>query len=312
MNSETSNFLIKHGWPVDTYKPFPPDWSARMYARLSRAEPPHCAILMQTTPDIHFKRFIQVAELLRSVNASAPQIYAYDAEHGLMLLEDFGERNFGRLIDSGNQALPLFLRATDALIQVQRALLNRPLGDLPVYNSDLFISLLDPLIENFSYKNKAIAESSLRDIWKELLQPLASQPQSLLLRDFIVDNVMDLSSREGWRNAGILDFELAGAGPLAYDVASLTERVRRDLPDTLVHAVIERYLASWPELDRNEFLRSLHIFSTHRHMRLFARLQKLSKPDFLARTHTHLKHCLTLPEIRPVALWCKQYLPDYF
>lgn len=347
MNLAVNVFLAAHDWPADGLAPFPADWSARRYARLRREAAPQRAILMQTAPDDDFYNFMRIAEFLRAVDASAPEIYGFDAEHGLMLLEDFGDRNFGRMIDAGAEAMPLLLRAVDALVEVQRRFIayekksTNKSGVIPAqagiqtftrgsaeknktldtglrrydkirYDAQRFIDLLAPVLENFSYPDPGAARQSLHEVWSALLEPLESQPQSLLLRDFIADNLMDLPERQGWQSVGFLDFELAGIGPIAYDPASLLEQVRRDLPETACEAVTGRFLTAWPELDPATFRDSLDIMAAHRHLRIFARLHKMQRPEFLQRTHAYLRHCLARPALHPAQGWLETYLPQYF
>ncbi|MEJ0062241.1 MAG: phosphotransferase [Alphaproteobacteria bacterium] len=314
MNQNIAAFLAEHGWPEAQARPFPADWSARRYARLTRAgQELASAVLMQAEPNADFFGFIRVAGILRGLGASAPEIYAADTAQGFLLLEDFGERNFGRMIDGGADAVPLLRRGVEALAEVQRRFaVPENAGDLPRYDTARFIDLLSPLIENFPHADPAAARAALAEAWTKILAPVGAQPQSLMLRDFIADNLMDLPSRAGWKSVGLLDFELAGIGPIAYDVASLTEQVRRDLPEEARNKIVAHYLALRPELDKEEFMASVAVMSAQRHARIFARLYKMNKPEFLERSHSHLRRLLALPELAPARGWFKNFLPDYF
>ena len=101
MIPDPAAFLAAHGWQHAAITPFPADWSARRYARLRRDANPSSAILMMTAPDADFFSFLHVDGILCGLAASAPALYAVDAEQGMLLLEDFGDRNFGRMINSG-------------------------------------------------------------------------------------------------------------------------------------------------------------------------------------------------------------------
>ena len=54
---------------------------------------------------------------------------------------------------------------------------------------------------------------------------------------------------QGLARIGLLDFQDARLGPPAYDLVSLLEDARRDVPPALAEAMVERYLAARPELD---------------------------------------------------------------
>lgn len=314
MIPDPAPFLAAHGWQDAVLTPFPADWSTRRYARLRRAATPERAILMQTTPDADFHSFISIAEILRGMEASAPKLYAIDATQGFLLLEDFGDRNFGRLIDQGNDPAPLLRRAVVTLAEVQRRYATQPsaVATLRRYDAAAFITLLQPLLENFPYLDGVAATASLLETWTALLTPLETQPRSLLLRDFMADNLMDLPERAGWQSVGLLDFELTGIGPVAYDLASLLEQVRRPLADDLRAALIADYLTLRPEIDAAQLRDTLHIMAAHRHLRIFARLQKMPKPDFLTTTHAYLRTLLAHPVLRPAQAWCQTYLPQHF
>jgi N-acetylmuramate 1-kinase len=308
--THADHFLTQQGWPPAATVPFPADWSARRYARVSRDEPPHRAVLMQTEPNADFLAFIRVAELLRTLGARAPQIYAVEKTHGLLLLEDFGDAQCGRLLDSGAPPLPLLRRAVDALVSVQRASITLHAPDLPRFDAQRFIALLAPLLENFSYADASGAAQALQDVWSRALEPVARLPQALLLRDFIPDNLM-LLPPDG-TVVGLLDFELGGIGPIAYDVASLLEQVRRELDDATREAVLSTYLAAWPELDPMLLRTAVRLLTVQRHARTFARLKKMTKPDFYIRTYSFLQQSLQHSDCAALRGWFTTYLPQYF
>ena len=313
MIPDPTSFLAAHGWHDARCTPFPADWSTRRYARVQRPEAPRHAILMQATPDAQFRSFVHIDHVLRGLGASAPLIYAIDNQQGLLLLEDFGDRNIGRLIDAGSPMQPWFERAVQTLVELQHrfAALPRP-QDLPNYDTSHFLALLAPVLDNFSYPDPPAARQALSTVWTALLTQLELHPRSLMLRDFMVDNLMDLPERVGWQNLGVLDFELAGVGPIAYDLASLLEQVRRDLPDSLRLRIINLFSAAWPDYLRPDLEAAVAILAAHRHLRIFARLQAMPKPAFQARTLAYLQKLLLLPVLRPAQLWCQTYLPQSF
>lgn len=310
--TESAEFIAQHGWPPERMEPFPADWSARRYARVRRDTVPYTAILMQAKPDADFLAFIRVARVLRGLDCAAPEIYAADTVQGFLLLEDFGDRNFGRLLDGGAEALPLLRRAVEALCRVQRRTLDLKAPDLPRFDAQRFIALLEPLLENFSYHDVAAARAEHESVWRAALAPLAQQPQALLLRDFIADNLMDIPARADGQTVGLLDFELAGIGPLAYDLISLTEQVRRDLTPDMRQEVHDYYLAQWPELDTRAFHDAMAVLSVQRHVRHFARLKKMQRPEFYARVRSFLCHELQHPACARLRDWFSRFLPQIF
>ena len=70
---------------------------------------------------------------------------------------------------------------------------------------------------------------------------MTSGVQTWVLRDFHSPNLLWLPEREGIARVGLLDFQDAVMGPAAYDVASLLQDARVDVPETMEIALLSRY-----------------------------------------------------------------------
>ncbi len=123
------------------------------------------------------------------------------------------------------------------------------------------------------------AKEEFRAAWRAVL-PLAHRvPESLLLRDYHVANLMLLPERAGVRQAGLLDFQDAYRGPVTYDLVSLLEDARHDVPDELRKKLLSRYPAQFPALDKNLFETSLAVLAALRHTRVLAIFERLARRD---------------------------------
>ena len=69
----------------------------------------------------------------------------------------------------------------------------------------------------------------------------SSAPTTWVLRDFHSPNLLWLPDRESVARIGLLDFQDALIGPAAYDVASLLQDARVDVPESLEVALLSRY-----------------------------------------------------------------------
>ena len=146
----------------------------------------------------------------------------------------------------------------------------------------------------------------------------AAAGPTLVLRDYHVDNLMLLPGRAGVRACGLLDFQDAVCGPASYDLVSLLEDARRDVPDDLRAAMTERYLAAFPGT-RPRRLRALRRdpgraaqLQDHRHLHaaVAARRQaRLSRP-YPARLAAARRRCRREPALRPIADWLDRHLPQ--
>ena len=60
--------------------------------------------------------YIAVAEMLRDLGLSAPEIYAEDRQRGFLLIEDFGDDTYTRLLARGADEAALYALAVDTLV----------------------------------------------------------------------------------------------------------------------------------------------------------------------------------------------------
>ena len=125
---------------------------------------------------------------------------------------------------------------------------------------------------------------------------------------------MLLPKREGIRRAGLFDFQDAYQGPVTYDLVSLLEDARRDLPSNLKEKMLARYFSHFPNLDRKLFETSLAILAALRHTRVLAIFEKLSrdgKSDYKKlhspRVERMLQTALEHPTLAALKNWFGKY-----
>ena len=78
---------------------------------------------------------------------------------------------------------------------------------------------------------------------------------------------------------GLLDFQDAVVGPRAFDLVSLLQDVRRDVPPNWSPAMRERYLAAFPDLDREAFDTSYAVIGAQRNTRILGTFTRLLLRD---------------------------------
>jgi aminoglycoside/choline kinase family phosphotransferase len=141
-------------------------------------------------------------------------------------------------------------------------------------------------------------------------------PPTLVLRDYHVDNLMLLPNRPGVRGCGLLDFQDAVTGPPGYDLVSLLEDARRDIPGPLQQAMTERYLTAFPALDRSAFSRSAAILAAQRNCKILGIFTRLWKRDGKRQYLAHIPRVWRLleadlghPALGPIARWLDRHMP---
>lgn len=318
--AQIAAFLKASGWAEAQRLPLPGDASFRRYCRLARGAA--TAMLMDAPPpQENVRPYIAVARHLRALDLGAPAILAAEEDQGLLLIEDFGDGTFTRLLARGEDEAALYALAVDVLIALHRRFAAGRASFLPPYDDARLLDeaalLVDWYLPAITGRTTAPA---LRDeylaLWRALFPAARSMPQSLVLRDYHVDNLMRIAGREGLAACGLLDFQDAVLGPVTYDLVSLVEDSRRDIAPDLVAAMRERYLAAFPGLDRIAFDASLAVLGAQRHCKVIGIFTRLCRRDGKPRYLEHIPRLWRLlegnfrhPVLAPVRAWLDRHVP---
>ena len=317
-----AGFLTRAGWGDAERRVLADDASFRRYDRLTR-DGRH-AVLMDAPPPMEDVRpFMRIARLLLRMDFSAPEIIAEHPEAGLLLLEDFGDETYTRALADSAREQTLYERALDVLIELHR----RSAGCDPAaeglwpYDDTALLDEATLLTDWYmpavlGRDTPAATRSEYCELWTGLRAATAGIPDGLVLRDFHVDNLMWLPGRPGVAACGLLDFQDALWGPVTYDLVSLFEDARRDVPADLARRLLDRYLKAFPELDPEIFAASYALWGAQRSAKIlgiFTRLDRRDgKPVYLQhipRVWRWLEGDLAHPALAPLRAWFDRELP---
>ncbi|MEO6225395.1 MAG: phosphotransferase [Sphingomicrobium sp.] len=307
-------FLAACGWAGAEILPLAGDASFRRYFRV--IEGGRSAVLMDAPPPHEDPRpFIAVAEWLASIGLSAPPILASDLDQGLLLLGDFGNSRLRECLDEEpDQENALYAVATDVLVHLHR---HPPMAGLPEHGLDQW---LEELLLFTDWYCPAVGIEPDRDAfsatWREVLEPVATDGLSpvTVLRDYHAENVMLVGGASGVERFGLLDFQDARAGHPAYDLASVLEDARRDVPPEIERAMIDRYLGATGA--GGAFERAYWALAAQRNARILGVFTRLWKRDgkphyrqFQPRMWGLLERDLEQPHLAPVRDWFDSNVP---
>jgi aminoglycoside/choline kinase family phosphotransferase len=280
-----SALLRSTGWDIAAHRPLAGDASARSYLRLTRPDGA-TAILMRAPIDTADDRatlaaFLRVGAHLSALGLSAPATLAADPEGGLLLIEDLGDATLARLLtcDPAHAEAAYAIMAGEGLPRLARSPVPewaaRPDADGQAAMIDLTLDLLpDP---------EAVAP--LRPALAGALARLCPGAPVLALRDCHGDNLIWLPDRAGPARIGLLDYQDALALPLGYDLASLVDDPRRDLPDGW-RADLTRRFAAAMEIPLPEMEARIAVLSLLRNLRILGIFHRLAtqmgKPQYCA------------------------------
>ncbi len=261
------------------------DASFRRYFRI--ALPDGSRIVMDAPPDKEDSSpFIRVADLLHEAGLHAPQVLASDLEQGFLLLTDLGNSLYIDVLREQNPD-PLMEDALDALVQWQLA--SKP-AVLPDYDAALLHRELalfpDWYVKHHLGREFSHAEQTQwQAVCERLVEAALAQPQVYVHRDFMPRNLMVSDP-----NPGIIDFQDAVLGPIAYDVLSLCKDAFLSWSAEKVDEWRQYYyqtaqLAGLPVGDAASFERAFDWIGLQRHLKvmgIFARIcYRDGKPHYL-------------------------------
>lgn len=198
------------------------DASPRRYWRVqSDAE----SFIVMDAPPTHnrLSPYIDIQDRLLTARMHAPQRLAQELEQGFLLLEDLGAQTLLPTLQQGSpQETDRLMRAAlDTLVSIQ---VQVPSTALPTYDTATVQRELD-LFPEWCVQQAHGVQWSEREHqqWARVCDALHSAfeglPQGFVYRDFMPRNLM--LPRQPGAPLGLLDFQDALHGPLAYDVISL-------------------------------------------------------------------------------------------
>lgn len=309
-------FLARTPWAGAQRAPLAGDASNRRYERLTDQDA--TAVLMDAPPEKgeDVRPFTRIARHLRDLGLSAPEILAEDAEHGFLLLEDLGDALFARVIpDQPDLERPLYECATDLLV----ALHDAPLPELDRYGPRLMAEMAGLALSKYRSgilgDHDADLQKRFENQFEDILRLTVRGDAVLVQRDYHAENLLWLPEREGVARVGLLDFQDARAGHPAYDLVSLLQDARRDVPAGIEMQMIDRYIAA-TDADDHGFRTAYTVLGVQRNLRIlgvFARLSlEYGKPhyvDLIPRVWAHMIRGLEHPALAPVADMIRDALP---
>ena len=314
-----ADFIRRAGWGDAGERLLAGDASFRKYFRLSR--PRGSAVVMDAPPPQEDVRpFVRIGRHLIDLGLSAPLIHAIDEANGFLLLEDFGDDTYARVLAAGGDEAELYARATDVLVVLHRAGPRALLPGLGAYAGEALIdaSILLPewyLPAATGRPTPDEETAAYRAAWRACLANLPAMPDTLLLRDYHQDNLLWLPARSGAAICGLLDFQDAQQGHPSYDLVSLIEDARRDVAPSVQAACLARYVGE-TGLDARDFATGFAVMAAQRHARiigLFVRLLKRDgKPEYLPhlpRVWRMFERSLRHDALQPLRAWVDRLLP---
>ncbi len=250
-----------------------------------------------TAPPLHLaedvKPFVAMSGALREHGYSAPAIYHADLDAGFLIIEDFGSGSFVQ----GDPPAPIVDRyqvAVDMLASLHQEELPEsvPLAPkvdyrIPRFDFEAMMVEIGLMLEWY-LPDRGVTLTGMMHadfilVWQQLLGKLDGTPTTWVLRDFHSPNLIWLEHRADTGRVGLLDFQDAVIGSPAYDLVSLLQDARIDVPDDVEITMLARYVgarrAANPAFDPAAFVEQYAIMSAQRNTRLLGTFARLNRRD---------------------------------
>lgn len=312
------HFLARHFMNTHfSVHKMPSDASFRRYDRVISGD--HSYILMDASTEYyHLSDFVNIAKFLRRHHFSAPQLFEIDYDNGFLLLEDFGNTTIKQHLSTAADKSIIYQQMLDLLILLQS--IKPPI--LPIYTNNLLLKELELFIDwyfpwvtgKFLTDNK---KEEFFNIWLSIINQLPVQySQTIVLRDYHVENIMLLSQYYGIKSLGLLDFQDALIGSPIYDVVSLLEDARCDVEKAFASQMLKYYIERNHNLNNlsiEDIYTSYHILGAQRNSRILgifarkiARDQQEHYAGYIPRVQQYLENDLSHNVLKELKSWIQK------
>ena len=297
--------------------------SKRKYYRLIKNE--QKAILMDSSEEPkQFEDFLNVHKIISKTKISIPIIYEVDMNKKNILLEDFGDLRFDKILNKYDLK-DLLSTAVKSLIEIKNVIEFNPSYHLPTYNYKIFKNELSEFIDFFylfcAKKEMPISmKEEFYDAWQSEFHLLDLNFNNFIHKDYNLNNLIYLPNKTQHYKCGIIDFQNSFWGEDCWDLFSLLEDSRILFDDQYNEFFINLFCLKTNQAKSIDFfLNKYHFFNSSRQTRLLGRWVKLSKMfnqkkylDYIEITKKRLVSSLQKPYMQKIRFLYNKLIPQLY
>ena len=230
-----------------------------------------------------------VNKFLKNNKIYTPKLYEHNFLKGILIIEDFGNFTFQKILSMKNKKFPIYKKLVDLLIKIQKIKPKSKLQSIvnkshviKKYStrvlhqeSDLFFDWYLPIFLS-KKKNKKIKKKA-KIILSKLYSRLNFTNSCFVHRDYHAENLMKIKGK-----IGVIDSQDALIGNPAYDLASLVDDVRIKTSLKLKNQIFNYYLKKTKKISRfnkEKFIEDFSILSVQRSLKIIGIFSRLLKRD---------------------------------
>ena len=282
------------------------DASFREFFRLKKGNKTSIIVTAKKERYRNLIAYSAINKFLRCKGIHTPKTISQHFSEGIMEIEDFGDNTLFHSIRKSKNIFSYYKKSVNVILKLQKI---KPINKIKIksnrnlkfdnYNikylhkdSDLFLNWYLPgvLGKRKSKKFKKKIKIELNKLYKQIY----FKNKFIVHRDFHVSNIMPVKSK-----LGIIDTQDVILGNPMYDVASLIDDVRIEIPLSIKNKIFQYYLKKSSLRKNMYFLKNdFDILSIQRNLKILGIFYRLNKRDKKPQYLKYLPYTWKLIELR--------------
>ena len=262
------------------------DASTRIFFRKKKTNLTSIIVYAYKDKKLNLLIYDAVNKILIKNDIIAPKLLSENFSKSYIEIQDFGNQTILSYIKKNSLNKLVILKKTINLlnkIQIirQRKIKNFKKKDyqIPIYTPQILLDeaklftdwYIDKKIDKFK---RLIFKKKFIKIVKKLIKKLHFRNDTFVHRDFHISNLMKVKNM-----IGVIDTQDALIGNKAYDVASLIDDVRFRTSKNIKQSLLDYYLKSQKNLNKQYFKNDFEIISVLRNLKIIGIFTRLSVRD---------------------------------
>jgi len=261
------------------------DASFRTFYRLALNKSSKIIVLAKKEKYQNLVAYSSINKFLNNNKILTPKLYAHNYPKGIIVIEDFGDLSFYKILLKKKNKLPIYRKLVDLLLKIQKIkpkikikninngshIIDKYSNKYLFKESNLFFDWYLPLFLN--KKKVSNIKKRTNKILSKLYKKLNFSNSHFVHRDYHAQNLMKVGKK-----IGVIDSQDALIGNPAYDLVSLIDDVRIKTSIKLKNQIYSYYLKKTSKIYKNnskKFLEDFKILSVQRNLKIIGIFSRL-------------------------------------
>ena len=269
--------------------PITEDASFRTFYRIILNKKSRIIVLAKKEKYKNLIAYSTINKFLRVNKILAPKLYMHNFSKGIIIIEDFGDSSFNKILIKKKNKFIIYKKLVDLLLKIQQIKpkskiknINGKFHIIHKYSkkylfeeSDLFFDWYLPI---FLSKKKVLnIKLKSKKILSKLYNRINFSNSYFVHRDYHAQNLMKVADK-----IGVIDSQDALIGNPTYDLVSLIDDVRIKTSTKLKNQIYSYYLRKSSKIyitNSKKFLEDFNILSVQRSLKIIGIFSRLFKRD---------------------------------